>query len=160
MFVGITMQQPIREAISPHGASGELNIMANHHHLRHSENIVGVDSTIKAVNHDSTLYDSQIPGHEHVLGGVGMPPQQVYVNQAGHGSMVGPVGMNSLESQFQALGFAQHQEEASSTEPSSSQSNTNNAEEDHDEEDGEEEEPIKLFVGQVRADIKKNSDEI
>ena len=136
------MQQPIREAASPHGASGEMDLMTHHHHL-HPD--AGIDSS-KAANSDSVLYDSQIPGHEHLMG-VGMPPQQVYVNPSGQANMVGHAGMVSLQSQFQALGFPP-QEEASSTEPSSSQSNANNVDEDQDVEDGEDE-PIKLFVGQV-----------
>lgn len=73
----------------------------------------------------------------------GLPPQQVYVDTAG--GMVHP-GMAGLESQFQALGF--RQEEASSTEPSSSQ--TNPTGEDDDDNEGEDD-PVKLFVGQVRA---------
>ncbi|GKY93265.1 hypothetical protein MPSEU_000294000 [Mayamaea pseudoterrestris] len=151
MIVGINMQQPIREATSPHGVSGEMNLMT--HRMHHMEETGGVDGA-KAANNDSTLYDSQIPGHEHVIG-VGMPPQQVYVNPNGHGGLVGHAGINSLQSQFQALGFAHQQhEEASSTEPSSSQSNTNNSDEDQDG-DEEEGEPVKLFVGQVPKNLEE-----
>lgn len=136
------MQQPVRETASPHGASGARSVMHHHHH-----SLSGAGSSAeghKAANADA--YEPQRTGPDHAAP-VGMPPQQVFVNPAVSASMVGPAGMVSLESQFQALGFGQG--EASSTEPSSSQSNTNNAEEDQDGEDAEEE-PVKLFVGQVR----------
>ena len=147
MIVGITMQpQPTSAAheqqeLQKHGDGGEQ--YEHHHHHHHTE-----EPRLLLHLPEETSY---LPTHDShaVAYGHPQPPSQVYVNSMGQ-----PTAdmMGDMEQQFQQFGLGtveNNGENNTHSTVAAGDSSENNTE--HNDSENTEEEPIKLFIGQVRA---------
>lgn len=145
MIVGITMQpQPTSAAheqqeLQKHGDGGEQYEHHHHHHTEESMLLHLPEETSYLPTHDSHA----------VAYGHPQPPSQVYVNSMGQ-----PTAdmMGDMEQQFQQFGLGtveNNGENNTHSTVAAGDSSENNTE--HNDSENTDEEPVKLFIGQVRA---------